>query len=70
MEIAFPFREAPGGVANALDGHAPKGGLMTKMEGIMQASPDNWKKYYSGDETELWLQRHLSLSDRIRYLLT
>ncbi len=33
----------------------------------MRASPEHWQAYYSGDETDLWLQRHFSLSDRIRY---
>lgn len=68
--LTFVLREALyalDGVADVLDGKAPSGGLMSAMEHIMQASPDNWKKYYSGDETELWLQRHFSLSDRIRY---
>ena len=37
------------------------------MEDVMQASPDNWLKYYDGTETQKWLQRHFSLSDRIRY---
>ena len=27
----------------------------------------NWDKYYHGTEQEVWLQRHFSLSDRIRY---
>jgi len=68
--LTFALREALyglDGVADVLSGSPPKGGLMSKMEEIMQASPDNWKKYYPGDETELSLQRHLSLSDRIRY---
>jgi D-tagatose-1,6-bisphosphate aldolase subunit GatZ/KbaZ len=33
----------------------------------MQDQPDNWKNYYSGDDTDLWMQRHFSYSDRIRY---
>jgi D-tagatose-1,6-bisphosphate aldolase subunit GatZ/KbaZ len=68
--LTFALREALyalDGVADVLEGHAPQGGLMSTMEQIMQSSPDNWSKYYSGDETELWLQRHFSLSDRIRY---
>lgn len=68
--LTFALREALyalDGVADVLEGHAPQGGLMSTMEQIMQSSPENWSKYYSGDETELWLQRHFSLSDRIRY---
>ena len=33
----------------------------------MQGSPENWRNYYSGNDRELWLKRHFSLSDRIRY---
>lgn len=68
--LTFALREAMyalDGVADVLEGRAPQGGLMSKMEAVMQASPGNWQKYYSGDETEVWLQRHFSLSDRIRY---
>ena len=33
----------------------------------MHASLANWAKYYHGDSTSLWVQRHFSYSDRIRY---
>ncbi len=33
----------------------------------MGREPDNWRKYYAGDEAALRLQRHYSYSDRIRY---
>ncbi|MEM9574382.1 MAG: class II D-tagatose-bisphosphate aldolase, non-catalytic subunit, partial [Pseudomonadota bacterium] len=68
--LTFALREALyalDGVADILEGRAPSGSLMATMEAVMQAEPDNWEKYYHGDETELWLQRHFSLSDRIRY---
>ena len=26
-------------------------------------APGNWRKYYTGDATDLWLQRHFSYSD-------
>ena len=68
--LTFALREALyalDGIADVLDGHPPKGRMMSTMERIMQGAPDNWKAYYAGDETELWLQRHFSLSDRIRY---
>ena len=32
-----------------------------------RAAPENWAKYYHGDDAELELQRHFSYSDRIRY---
>lgn len=68
--LTFALREALyglDGIADVMEGHPPRGGLMTAMERIMRASPEHWLKYYSGDDTALWLQRHFSLSDRIRY---
>lgn len=68
--LTFALREALYGldaVADVLDGHPPKGGLMSAMEDIMVAAPDNWQKYYQGAGNDLWLQRHFSYSDRIRY---
>jgi len=68
--LTFALREALyalDAVADVMEKQVPSGGLMATMEGVMQSAPDNWKKYYSGDVTELWLQRHFSLSDRIRY---
>jgi D-tagatose 6-phosphate 4-epimerase len=41
--------------------------LMNAMEALMVREPDNWRKYYSGSDDELRLQRHFSFSDRIRY---
>ena len=37
------------------------------MEAEMLQKPDQWKKHYSGPDRDLFLQRHFSLSDRIRY---
>lgn len=68
--LTFALREALYGldaIADVLDGHAPRNRLMEAMEQVMQARPDNWAKYYHGDATDLWLQRHFSYSDRIRY---
>lgn len=68
--LTFALREALYGldaVADVLEGGVPKGGLMAAMEDIMQSAPANWRTHYSGDETDVWLQRHFSLSDRIRY---
>ncbi|WP_343080041.1 D-tagatose-bisphosphate aldolase, class II, non-catalytic subunit [Ostreiculturibacter nitratireducens] len=68
--LTFALREALyalDAVADVLEGHPPRGALMAAMEEVMRAAPNNWKKYYEGDETELWLQRHFSYSDRIRY---
>jgi D-tagatose-1,6-bisphosphate aldolase subunit GatZ/KbaZ len=41
--------------------------LRATMERIMLAAPENWAKYYDGNDAELALQRHFSYSDRIRY---
>jgi D-tagatose 6-phosphate 4-epimerase len=41
--------------------------LMNAMEALMLREPENWRKYYSGSDDELRLQRHFSFSDRIRY---
>jgi D-tagatose 6-phosphate 4-epimerase len=68
--LTFALREALYGLdaaADALDGNAPQGRLMAEMDRIMEASPGNWKNYYSGAGRELWLKRHFSYSDRIRY---
>ena len=68
--LTFALREAVyalDAIADVLDGHPPRGAMMTAMEEVMLAAPENWAKYYSGSESELWLQRHFSYSDRIRY---
>jgi D-tagatose-1,6-bisphosphate aldolase subunit GatZ/KbaZ len=68
--LTFALREALYGLdaaADVLGGDPPRGRLMAAMEGVMLETPGSWKKYYEGDETELWLQRHFSYSDRIRY---
>ncbi|MCR9109102.1 D-tagatose-bisphosphate aldolase, class II, non-catalytic subunit [Marivita sp. XM-24bin2] len=68
--LTFALREALYGldaVADVLEQSPPRNRLMLAMEDVMQASPDNWLKYYDGTETQKWLQRHFSLSDRIRY---
>lgn len=49
---------------------APEGGyskLGETLEKVMLASPANWRKHYHGDDTELYLMRRFSLSDRCRY---
>lgn len=68
--LTFALREALyalDGLADILEGTPPKGGLMSVMETVMKNSPAHWTKHYSGPEDKLWLQRHFSLSDRIRY---
>lgn len=68
--LTFALREALyalDAVADVLEAHPPKGELMAAMEEVMTGAPKNWQKYYKGDANELWLQRHFSYSDRIRY---
>lgn len=68
--LTFALREAVyalDAIADVLDGHPPKGRLMSVMEEIMLSEPGNWQKYYEGEGRDLWVQRHFSYSDRIRY---
>lgn len=68
--LTFALREALyalDAIADVLEGHPPKGRLMAAMEEVMRTAPDNWQKYYHGTEADLWLKRHFSYSDRIRY---
>lgn len=68
--LTFALREALyalDGLADVLEGHVPEGRLMATMEAVMQEAPGNWQRYYHGAEPDLWLQRHFSFSDRIRY---
>jgi D-tagatose-bisphosphate aldolase class II non-catalytic subunit len=68
--LTFALREALYGldaIADVLDGHPPRGGLMAQMETVMRSAPDHWRSHYEGDDRALWLQRHFSYSDRIRY---
>jgi D-tagatose-1,6-bisphosphate aldolase subunit GatZ/KbaZ len=68
--LTFALREALyalDAVADVLEGHPPRGGLMAAMDELMRADPVHWARYYEGDPAALWLQRHFSYSDRIRY---
>ena len=68
--LTFALREALYGldaVADVLAGYPPAGRLMVAMEEAMRDAPENWEKYYPGGPIDQWLQRHFSLSDRIRY---
>ncbi|MDJ1009533.1 MAG: D-tagatose-bisphosphate aldolase, class II, non-catalytic subunit [Paracoccaceae bacterium] len=68
--LTFALREALyalDAIADVMEGHRPEGRLIAAMEAAMLADPDNWRNYYHGSERELWVQRHFSYSDRIRY---
>lgn len=68
--LTFALREALYGldaIADILDGQPPQNRLMLAMEAVMQSAPASWAKYYQGTARDLWVQRHFSYSDRIRY---
>jgi len=71
--LTFAMREAFYGldrIAGILLADYEDGALMRAMEQIMLSSPENWAGYYAGSETEKYVQRHFSYSDRIRYYWT
>jgi D-tagatose-bisphosphate aldolase class II non-catalytic subunit len=68
--LTFALRETLYGldsIARILRPAESEESLMNVMEALMLREPDNWRKYYSGSDDELRLQRHFSFSDRIRY---
>lgn len=68
--LTFALREALyrlDAIADIMDNQPPSSRLMAAMEAAMLAAPGNWKKYYADSENDQWIQRHFSLSDRIRY---
>jgi D-tagatose 6-phosphate 4-epimerase len=68
--LTFALREALYGldaVADVVEGGVPRGRLMARMEEVMLADPGHWRGHYRGEGVEGWVQRHFSLSDRIRY---
>ena len=68
--LTFALREALyglDGIAKELFPGRREETLRASMERIMLAAPENWAKYYEGNDAELALQRHFSYSDRMRY---
>lgn len=75
--LTFALREALYGldaiarfVAPRPDDDVPapvEASLPFAMEALMMREPDNWRRYYEGDDDDLRVQRHFSYSDRIRY---
>ena len=68
--LTFALREALYGLSGIADILAPapdREALPDVMERVMLEAPDNWRKYYPGNEVERALLRHYSFSDRIRY---
>jgi D-tagatose-1,6-bisphosphate aldolase subunit GatZ/KbaZ len=68
--LTFAVREALYGLSRVSDILAPapdREALPNVMERVMLEAPENWRKYYPGNEVERALLRHYSFSDRIRY---
>jgi D-tagatose-1,6-bisphosphate aldolase subunit GatZ/KbaZ len=68
--LTFALRETLYGLSHIADILAPapdEPSLRDAMEALMLEKPDNWRKYCHGSEAEVAVQRHFSLSDRIRY---
>lgn len=69
-ELTFVLREALYGLdliaSDAVPGY-PNRHLMTAMEELMSEEPGHWIGHYQGIESEQYIQRHYSYSDRIRY---
>ncbi|TIW51596.1 MAG: tagatose-bisphosphate aldolase, partial [Mesorhizobium sp.] len=68
--LTFALREALYGLdliaAEMVPGYGERS-LARAMERVMLAAPGHWRSHYHGGETSLYLQRHYSYSDRIRY---
>lgn len=54
-------------ISDILEGRRPEGRLFRAIEELMQEHPENWRKYYAGNDKDQFALRHFSLSDRIRY---
>ena len=71
--LTFALREALYGldlIASEMVADYGDRSLARTMERVMLAAPGHWHSHYHGSETALYLQRHYSYSDRIRYYWT
>lgn len=69
-ELTFVLREALYGLDLVATDLLPDYGarpLHATMEALMLADPGSWQGHYHGSPAEQRIQRHYSLSDRIRY---
>ena len=68
-ELTFRFREAIFALAAIEDRVCPKtrSGIIGVLDEAMDNAPGYWDSYYTGAPADIALQRHFSLSDRIRY---
>lgn len=68
--LTFALREALYGldlIAGEMVADYSDRSLARTMERVMLAAPAHWHSHYHGSETSLYVQRHYSYSDRIRY---
>ncbi|CDX40303.1 tagatose 6-phosphate aldolase 1, kbaZ subunit (fragment) [Mesorhizobium sp. SOD10] len=68
--LTFALREALYGldlVASEMVCGYGERSLAKAMETLMLSAPGNWRSHYHGNDRRLYLQRHYSYSDRIRY---
>jgi D-tagatose-1,6-bisphosphate aldolase subunit GatZ/KbaZ len=71
--LTFAFREAVFALAmieNELIPSQERSNIVSVLDEVMTERPEHWVKYYHGDETEQFLKRKYSFSDRIRYYWT
>ena len=71
--LTFALREAFYGldlIASEMVAGYGERPLARTMESVMLAEPGHWHSHYHGTEANLYLQRHYSYSDRIRYYWT
>lgn len=68
--LTFALREALYGldlIASEMVADYGDRSLARTMERVMLAAPGHWHSHYHGSDASLYLQRHYSYSDRIRY---
>ncbi|MBZ9848054.1 D-tagatose-bisphosphate aldolase, class II, non-catalytic subunit [Mesorhizobium sp. CA14] len=71
--LTFALREALYGldlIASEMVAGYGERSLAIAMEKLMLSVPGHWRSHYHGSEKRLYLQRHYSYSDRIRYYWT
>jgi D-tagatose-1,6-bisphosphate aldolase subunit GatZ/KbaZ len=68
--LTFAYRQALyalDALAQWLAPHSPRASVPQVMEKLMLAEPRHWHKHYSGDAHAVYLLRHFSYADRVRY---
>lgn len=68
--LTFAYRQAVyalDALANWLAPNSARASVPQVMEQLMLAEPRHWHKHYSGDSHAVYLLRHFSYADRVRY---